>query len=76
MKQYIRLDPLEQLYVCDPQKNKECRKTSCQTDCFYTTQKECSIGVRAGKVGRAYSEQEKNNRLYALAKKLNVKIQK
>lgn len=44
MKQYIRLDPIEEI----PRKNKP----------------------------RKLSEEEKNNRLYALAKKLNVKIQK
>ena len=44
MKQYIRLDPLDEI----PRKHKPKRLT----------------------------EQEKNNRLYALAKKLNVKIQK
>lgn len=24
------------VYVCDPEKNTECRKTSCQTLCFHT----------------------------------------
>lgn len=25
------------IYLCDPAKNTECRKTSCQTLCFHTT---------------------------------------
>lgn len=31
---------MENLYICDPDKNKECKKTSCQTDCILTTKKE------------------------------------
>lgn len=35
----------EQNYVfrCDPNKNKECRKTGCQRECFMTTKKKYSI---------------------------------
>ena len=34
----------EQNYVfrCDPEKYKECKKTSCQRECFMTTHKEYS----------------------------------
>ena len=28
------------LHKCDPKKNTECRKTACQTECFFTTHKE------------------------------------
>lgn len=31
---------MRRVYLCDPSKNAECRKTSCQIDCFYTTHKE------------------------------------
>lgn len=31
---------MKSLYICDPEKNKECKKTLCQTDCFLTTKKE------------------------------------
>ena len=27
-------------YICDPQKNTECKKTACHTLCFLTLQKE------------------------------------
>lgn len=33
----------ENVYICDPKKNKECRKTACQTECFLTHKKEYSI---------------------------------
>lgn len=31
------------LYLCNPRKNTECKKTACQSDCFMTTKKECSL---------------------------------
>lgn len=31
---------MRRVYLCDPSKNAECGKTSCQIDCFYTTHKE------------------------------------
>lgn len=31
------------LYKCDPEKNTSCQKTACQTDCFLTLKKECSV---------------------------------
>ena len=31
------------VFKCDPSKNKECKKTSCQRECFMTTKKEYSI---------------------------------
>ena len=31
------------LYKCDPEKNTSCLKTACQTDCFLTSKKECSV---------------------------------
>lgn len=27
-------------YKCDPKKNYQCRKTACQSECFFTTHKE------------------------------------
>ena len=30
------------MYICNPSKNTECKKTSCQTECFMTTHKEFS----------------------------------
>lgn len=32
----------KKLYLCDPEKNKRCRKTHCQTDCFHTDKKQYS----------------------------------
>ena len=32
----------EQVYVCDPEKNTECSKTSCHDLCWLTTHKEFS----------------------------------
>lgn len=29
-----------EIYWCDPEKNKTCRKTGCQKECFMTTKKE------------------------------------
>lgn len=29
------------LYLCDPEKNEKCKKTCCQIDCFYTTDRKC-----------------------------------
>lgn len=38
-----KLDKLEAvIYKCDPNKNLTCAKTSCQKECFYTTNKNCS----------------------------------
>lgn len=34
-------------YVCDPEKNKGCRKTGCQTDCFLTLNPEYAKALRA-----------------------------
>ena len=31
------------VYKCDPEKNTSCLKTACQTDCFLTLKKECSV---------------------------------
>ena len=31
------------LYICDPEKNKDCTKESCQTLCFQTTKEECRL---------------------------------
>lgn len=31
------------VYICDPKKNKECKKTICQTMCFRTTNWEYAI---------------------------------
>ena len=31
------------VYKCDPEKNRECRKTSCQGLCFMTSNREYSI---------------------------------
>lgn len=31
----------KRLYLCDPEKNTECKKTICQTDCFHTTKIKC-----------------------------------
>lgn len=30
------------LYLCDPSKNKECKKHSCQRICRHTTKRECA----------------------------------
>lgn len=36
----------EDLYICDPNKNTECKKGfSCQRDCFYTSSEEARAGV-------------------------------
>lgn len=32
--------PDPEIYWCDPKKNKDCRKTACQKECFMTTKKE------------------------------------
>lgn len=37
-------------YLCDPSKNTECRKTSCQTDCFITYQSECKADGEESKL--------------------------
>jgi hypothetical protein len=29
-------------YKCDPSKNADCRKTTCQNECKFTTKAECS----------------------------------
>ena len=36
------LAQLKICYLCDPEKNVECRQTECQELCFYTTKKEYS----------------------------------
>jgi len=28
------------IYICDPEKNKDCNKTLCQEECIYTQHKE------------------------------------
>lgn len=38
-------------YVCDPEKNKECKKTGCQTNCFLTLNPEYAKALRATKNG-------------------------
>ena len=34
---------MEQAYICNPQLNKECKKTMCQTECFMTLKKEYEL---------------------------------
>lgn len=34
---------MDKLYLCDPTKNQGCKKTGCQKECFYTTNKEFSV---------------------------------
>ena len=41
MAEYI--NQYKPLYLCNPELNKKCEKTSCQTDCFYTTNPEYSL---------------------------------
>lgn len=36
---------MEKLYYCDPNKNKTCKKTGCQVECFHTCNKEFSIDL-------------------------------
>lgn len=36
-------------YLCDPNKNKECRKTSCQKRCFCTQKEEYAMLDENGK---------------------------
>ena len=33
---------MSKLYVCDPEKNTECKKTECQVMCFLTTDARCA----------------------------------
>lgn len=33
---------LPAVYLCDPEKNEECKKTCCQKECFYTIKASCS----------------------------------
>lgn len=50
------------LYLCDPDKNKDCRKTICQKDCYFTTREECAKrysdgeAVKTGEVFRKDKE--------------------
>lgn len=37
-------------YLCDPAKNTECKKTSCQTDCFITYKSECKADGEESKL--------------------------
>ena len=30
-------------YICDPDKNTECKKTLCVTDCRITSKRECAV---------------------------------
>lgn len=39
MKETISNIPV---YLCDPEKNKECEKTLCQKECFFTIDKKFS----------------------------------
>ena len=39
----------ERLYVCNPQLNTQCRKTSCQKYCFHTHYKEYELQTGGGK---------------------------
>lgn len=41
MAEYI--NQYKPLYLCNPELNKKCKKTSCQTDCFHTTNPEYSL---------------------------------
>lgn len=38
--EYIKSIPV---YLCDPKKNTNCRKTCCGQECFRTLKKECSL---------------------------------
>lgn len=31
------------VYRCDPEKNKDCIKTLCQTECFYTANEQFAV---------------------------------
>jgi len=35
------------VYICDPEKNTECKKTGCQTQCFSTFNPKYAKGIRA-----------------------------
>lgn len=34
---------MKMLYLCNPRANAECRKGSCQKECFFTTKKEYAL---------------------------------
>lgn len=38
---------MQKTYICDPEKNKECKKTSCQTECFLTSNPKYAKGIQA-----------------------------
>ena len=48
------------VYICDPKKNINCRKTMCQEACFMTFDKECAafdlMPHRYGAIGREVEE--------------------
>ncbi len=48
------------IYLCDPAKNTECRKTSCQTLCFHTTHMKYST-EEALKEAERIKEYERRN---------------
>lgn len=37
-------------YLCDPEKNKDCRKTACQHECITTLQPEFAVGGAIGEL--------------------------
>ena len=37
------MDNNAKFYKCDPDKNSLCDKKLCQRECFYTTDKDCSV---------------------------------
>ena len=47
-----------QTYICDPEKNTECKKTNCQTLCFETTHKEFSKKIAFTDI---FKSMEENN---------------
>ena len=38
--EYIKSIPV---YLCDPEKNTDCKKSECGQECFRTLKKECSL---------------------------------
>ena len=38
--EYIKSIPV---YLCDPKKNTDCRKSACEQECFRTLKKECPL---------------------------------
>ena len=40
VKHYARVKTDVDLFFCDPEKNLNCKKTECQHDCFFTTNRD------------------------------------